>query len=308
MKRIKTYDLNINMSSLSSLIGGSNFNEEIMMTVVNQFNRNVFGTIHHPDKPFRINYITFILILNGELEFELDYKKYNFSKDTWIGLSQMNILKFNKISEAFYGYLIMVSRDFIENTLISNKTIPTSHLLNLNLRENPGLLLSEKETITIKESLDRVLYYIKSDNFFKREIVQNSFLNCMLEMGNIFLGRNSTNTNELQYSISRKEVLTQQFLRLLRDMGKDEHSPSFYSEKLCISTKYLSLLLKETTGRTAKDWIAQNTVIEAKILLKVPGTTIQTVSDELHFYDQASFTKFFKKNVGITPKKYISEY
>ena len=84
MKRIKAYDLNINISSLSSLIGGSNFHEEIIVTVINQFNRDIFGTIQHPDKPFRINYVTFILILNGELEIDLDYKRHTFTKNTWI--------------------------------------------------------------------------------------------------------------------------------------------------------------------------------------------------------------------------------
>lgn len=308
MKRIKAYDLNINISSLSSLIGGSNFHEEIIVTVINQFNRDIFGTIQHPDKPFRINYVTFILILNGELEIDLDYKRHTFTKNTWIGISSINIIKFNHISKDFYCYLAMVSRDFIENTIISNKTLPTFHLINLNLRENPGMSLSEKETITVKESIDRIIYYIKGDHYFKREIIQNSLLNYFLEMGNIFLGKVKVDANNMQYSISRKDALTQQFMFMLRDNGKNEHSPSFYSEKLCISTKYLSFLLKETTGKTTKDWISQNTVMEAKILLKVPGTTIQTVSDELHFYDQASFTKFFKKNVGITPKKYISEY
>lgn len=308
MKRIKAYDLNINISSLSSLIGGSNFHEEIIVTVITQFNRDIFGTIQHPDKPFRINYVTFILILNGELEIDLDYKRHTFTKNTWIGISSINIIKFNHISKDFYCYLAMVSRDFIENTIISNKTLPTSHLINLNLRENPGMSLSEKETITVKESIDRIIYYIKGDHYFKREIIQNSLLNYFLEMGNIFLGKVKVDANNMQYSISRKDALTQQFMFMLRDNGKNEHSPSFYSEKLCISTKYLSFLLKETTGKTTKDWISQNTVMEAKILLKVPGTTIQTVSDELHFYDQASFTKFFKKNVGITPKKYISEY
>src|SRR5574344_3116341 len=308
MKRIKAYDLNINISSLSSLIGGSNFHEEIIVTVINQFNRDIFGTIQHPDKPFRINYVTFILILNGELEIDLDYKRHTFTKNTWIGISSINIIKFNHISKDFYCYLAMVSRDFIENTIISNKTLPTSHLINLNLRENPGMSLSEKETITVKESIDRIIYYIKGDHYFKREIIKPSLLNYFLEMGNIFLGKVKVDANNMQYSISRKDALTQQFMFMLRDNGKNENSPSFYSEKLCISTKYLSFLLKETTGKNTKDWISQNTVMEAKILLKVPGTTIQTVSDELHFYDQASFTKFFKKNVGITPKKYISEY
>ncbi|MBR5184398.1 MAG: AraC family transcriptional regulator, partial [Bacteroidales bacterium] len=87
-----------------------------------------------------------------------------------------------------------------------------------------------------------------------------------------------------------------------------EHSPSFYSNQMCISTQYLSLILKEATGKTATEMIATEIIARAKALLRTPGTTIVQVVDALNFADQSTFGKFFKKNTGITPKKYQESY
>ena len=163
--------------------------------------------------------------------------------------------------------------------------------------------LSEVDTLLLKEATDRITYYMKADHLFKREMVTLSFLTYLLELGNIALKESSV--SKMTYTTSRKEIITQQFIRLVRMHAKHQHSIAFYSGKLCISTKHLSLVVRETTGRTAKDWIAGQIILEAKILFRKPGTTIQAISDELNFSDQASFSKFFKNHTGFTPKKYI---
>ncbi|WP_233552114.1 helix-turn-helix domain-containing protein [Parabacteroides sp. AF48-14] len=45
-------------------------------------------------------------------------------------------------------------------------------------------------------------------------------------------------------------------------------------------------------------------IVEAKILLKAPQATVQQVADVLHFSDQSTFGKFFKKHMGISPMEY----
>ena len=94
---------------------------------------------------------------------------------------------------------------------------------------------------------------------------------------------------------------------MVNEHGKKEHSPSFYADKLCISVQYLSLVLKERSTNTTIDWIATYLTIQAKSLLRTPKLSIQEISDELNFSDQASFGKFFKKHTGVSPKKYRQE-
>ena len=51
-------------------------------------------------------------------------------------------------------------------------------------------------------------------------------------------------------------------------------------------------------------WISDALISEAKILLRKPDINIQQISEELHFGEQSSFSKFFKKHTGVTPVEY----
>ena len=61
---------------------------------------------------------------------------------------------------------------------------------------------------------------------------------------------------------------------------------------------------KELTGKSANKWIDDALIVEAKMLLKAPQATVQQVADILHFSDQSTFGKFFKKHMGISPMEY----
>ena len=91
---------------------------------------------------------------------------------------------------------------------------------------------------------------------------------------------------------------------MLFEHCKEQHVVTFYAEKLFITPQYLSLILKELTGKSANKWIADALIVEAKMLLKAPQATVQQVADILHFSDQSTFGKFFKKHMGISPMEY----
>ena len=92
-------------------------------------------------------------------------------------------------------------------------------------------------------------------------------------------------------TLSRKEELFEQFLQLLFEHCKEQHVVTFYAEKLFITPQYLSLILKELTGKSANKWIDDALIVEAKMLLKAPQATVQQVADILHFSDQSTFGK-----------------
>ena len=104
--------------------------------------------------------------------------------------------------------------------------------------------------------------------------------------------------------ISRKEELLEKFLKLLFENFKEKHIVTFYAEKLFITPQYLSLILKDLTGKSANKWIDDVLIVESKIRLKAPDATVQQVADDLCFSDQSTFGKFFKKHIGISPMEY----
>lgn len=103
---------------------------------------------------------------------------------------------------------------------------------------------------------------------------------------------------------SRRTIYTQDFVRLVRRHFRQEHSVAFYADKLCISPKYLSLVIKETTGHSAAEIIDEFVILEAKNLLRFSGKNIQQVAYELNFPNQSSFGKYFKHLTGMSPSEF----
>lgn len=102
----------------------------------------------------------------------------------------------------------------------------------------------------------------------------------------------------------KQEVLFDAFFNLILQHYKDSREVRFYADKLYLTPKYLSTVVKQLTGKTALEWINDYVILEAKSLLKSTNKSIQQISEELHFPSQSFFGKYFKRLVGISPKAY----
>ena len=107
-------------------------------------------------------------------------------------------------------------------------------------------------------------------------------------------------------TLSRKEELFRAVPAIaFSSIARSSTSLLFYAEKLFYYPHSIfSLILKELTGKSANKWIDDALIVEAKMLLKAPQATVQQVADILHFSDQSTFGKFFKKHMGISPMEY----
>jgi AraC-like DNA-binding protein len=105
-------------------------------------------------------------------------------------------------------------------------------------------------------------------------------------------------------TFGRREHLTNQFLNLLRDRIREHRNVNYYAGILYVTPKYLSHSVKEVTGRTSGEIIDEMVVAEAKLLLDNPSITVGHVADELNFSDQFFFSKYFKRQTGMSPLSY----
>lgn len=91
------------------------------------------------------------------------------------------------------------------------------------------------------------------------------------------------------------------FMNQLAIHSKTEREVAFYADKLCVSPKYLSEVVKKSSGHPASYWINGFAMQEVLALLKRFDLTFAEIADEMNFYNPAHFTRFVKKQMGLSP-------
>lgn len=109
--------------------------------------------------------------------------------------------------------------------------------------------------------------------------------------------------NELLHS-SRHEELFRRFITLVNEYCKTQRTTAFYADRLCLSPRYLSTVIRDISGRTVMEWVNQAVILEAKVMLKHTDLLTYQIADKLHFPNPSFFSKFFKRMTGMTPQEY----
>lgn len=108
--------------------------------------------------------------------------------------------------------------------------------------------------------------------------------------------------NILHYT--HKEELVYKFFNLIAEHHLSVREVSFYADKLFISPKYLTMVVRDVTGKSAKDWIVEYTILEIKSLLRDTSMDIKDVVRKTCFPSQSLMSRFFRKHTGMSPSQY----
>lgn len=104
---------------------------------------------------------------------------------------------------------------------------------------------------------------------------------------------------------SHADQLYRRFCELVAENFRTSRNITYYAQKLQLSPKYFTRLISRSTGVKPSDFISDYVTIQAKqLLLSRPDISLQAAAEALGFPDQASFSRFFKRQAGITPKDF----
>lgn len=209
-----------------------------------------------------------------------------------ITLSESYIYEYQSSTDDVDAIVLSFSPAFTERLNIFNR-----FQLNEIFSNNPVLELND-ETMKMLETFIQNLTQIGHNpkNPYLSDAVLHLVLYFFYGIGYYYY--------QIQHSNTRPDQIVDEFMWLLDKFGVEKRNLSFYSNKLRLSTKYIQILVKRVTGRTAHQWIEDALVNEAKRLLAENQYTIQQIADKMKFCDQSYFGAFFKRLTDMTPKAY----
>lgn len=243
------------------------------------------------DEPHRHDYYTLLLVEQGEGKHFMDYVAYDFSTNQVHFVSPGQIHQVALTAEP-KGWVITFSQDFLVKNNISESFITNLNLFQ-NFGENPPLDVDEqtfKKVLHVVRDMEECL----PEELFYHHQALGALLQLFLIYCNNSLELNPIQLDELDSGI----CLLRNFKNLLNLRFSDWHKVAKYASELNISPKHLSHTVKKYTGKTAKDFIQDRILLEAKRLLLHSDLSVKQIAYEVGFEEPLNFSGFFKKNTG----------
>ena len=103
---------------------------------------------------------------------------------------------------------------------------------------------------------------------------------------------------------SNKENIAFRFAMLVYEHYKQHKEMAFYADKLCITPQYLTRVIQEVNGQSARELLADHVVLEVKALLRDANLDIKDIVRQTGFSNQSSLSRFFRRHTGMSPTEY----
>ena len=236
----------------------------------------------------------------------MDYGKtqYDFNDGTVICLAPGQTIGVHRMpgGPVLEAIGLMFHPDLLYGTTLAQRI---KQFTFFSYTSNEALHLSSDECGIIQnymEHIERELNHL-IDNFSRQLFVSNIevLLNyCMRFYERQFASREKLNNDVL--------ARFEQLLNGYWDSGAAKlhglPTVKYFADKLCLSPNYFGDLIKSVAGRSAQECIQSQITEMAKEAILNPRLNTKQIADMLGFQYPQHFSRFFKKQVGCTPKEY----
>lgn len=255
--------------------------------------------------PFRFDGLMMLYCIKGNVKLSVNLNEYDICDNHLIITTPGSILKTDDIAcqdESGVEYLIVA----MSQGFASGLRIDLKRLLNegLALMETPILQISKEKEELMRHYLNLMAEIIKVDVEFRDDALRSMISSMFCIIAGIWSEKLDEARKKSSQSTSRSRMVFENFIRLVSEYHMKYRNVGFYADKLCLTPKYLSKLIKTASGKSAPEWIDSYVILESKNLLKYSDITIKEIVYRLNFPNQSVFYKFFKARTGMTPSEY----
>lgn len=252
------------------------------------------------------SYYSYGIITSGKLIIELDGKHLqidNTNKSFFVCRPDLNF-KIIEISDDTEGFFVLFNKDFIrtldDNYLsITQKTFLENHFGNY-------YTLVSKDYERLKQLFSKIfdlLSFLADDSW--SHTAKNLIL-VLISETDFIISKYKSLSNHVM--INKSQEILEKFIQLVSENFLTEQNLIFYTQKLNISSNYLYKIVNNQL-KTNPSGIIQKAVLDYSLtLLKNTNLSISEISDKLSFNDVYTFSKFFKKKMIVSPKKYRQQF
>ena len=279
--------------------------DQAVFTLINEQNGNLaFKLFSFQDNSYfdhlqRNNYYSLIWVKEGIGKLKTNFSEYNFEKNSLFSFAPYQ--PFMLSATSVKGVAIYFHSDFF--CIHKHQTEVTCNgVLFNNIYQKPFFRVDEK----LEDTLDKVVGQIKTE-IQRPGLAQYELLISFMKIFLISASRAKAQQQpeSIPLPTSRREPFILQNLKeAIEKDFRSKHTPQDYAILLNISSNALARIAKTHFNKTLTNLITERIIIEAKRELYLTNKSVKEVAYELGYDDEYYFSRFFKKNVNISPQAY----
>ena len=254
--------------------------------------RDIHGTMVVNEQPYRILEGRILHIKSGCIRVKINLQEYVLRTHHLIIASPGTVFQLVDVSSDFDMSMIAFTNDFLDDW-------KEEELLKSYMRGHLYFCTSlEEEEERRWEELCSILWELLHDAPFPMAAIQ-SLISILFYHAALF---RRDELAEMTQRKPRQEEIFDRFIDLVNIHAVGQRNVSFYANRLCLTPRYLSTIVRQASGRTVMDWINEAIVQEAKMQLRHTNKPVYQIADELNFPNPSFFCKYFRRLTGLTPR------
>lgn len=207
---------------------------------------------------------------------------------------------------------LMVSPDFDVKAMFFTNRILQSFLRDKINVWNEAVYIRRQHIITMDDESIRFYTYFyemlslcfenKKDHPYRTDVIQSLLRSAILALcGSL---KQTVLKDDTYVDAKSVSGYFQRFLDLLHSNKIKHRTVESYASELCITAKYLSVICKKNSGKTANEWITEHVIEDIRYYLKQTDYSIKQICDLLGFPNPSFFGKYVKEHFGMTPVQF----
>lgn len=243
-----------------------------------------------------------------------DFYQINFITQHDTGTYRINLKDYQQLDNCLYfispdhiyswmrksqldGYLIYFKKSLF-------KPIMPSFEIELypffSIEQDNMLILDDEAVIQVDLLIEQLHHFYKTQTQYRAKLTTTALLTLIFYVNSLYTNKFDATSKSIAFT------LVHRYKNLVRNQFLEKKKVHQYAALLNVTPNHLNAVCKQQTGKTAKAWIDQTVLEEAKLQLAYSNLSIKEIAYNLGFSEPTNFTRFFKKYTDQSPHDFVS--
>lgn len=264
----------------------------------------IYDSLHYRSdfirkKPFRSRHFSVLLVLKGSMKVKVNLFEYELTEKDVLIIPPTAIRHMLWKKDEVHFISLLFTAEFLSEAGILGRYFNIADIFREGLASYRKVTESDHNVLLQIMQIIQILLKQDVYNNTDDEVIRNLFRAVLLKIKQYY--------DDITIDKELSAAVVYRFIKLLSENYLVHREVTFYAEKLNINEKYLTQLLKRKTGKTARQYIIDMVILEAKVLLNENAFSVKEIANKLNFVNLFHFSRFFKQYAELSPTQYRNQ-